>query len=62
MNETVKKQESKVKFYPIPTGARLTLETPESEMVSIEQLVSVAMHLQIDNPNQRVRYWIQVEG
>ena len=46
-------------FYPIPENTILTIETGEDNYVDINELISVAMHLSINRPGQKVRYWFQ---
>lgn len=50
-----------INFYPIPQNAHLIITTEERSS-SIEDLVSLAMHLSIDNPRRKVRYTIEIEG
>jgi len=55
-------QKPKVEFYPIPEGTVLTLESKDEQSATVEELISVLMHLSINREGQKVKYWIQLEG
>jgi hypothetical protein len=47
-------------LYPIPANASLTIQTEENT-VTAEELVSVAMHLSLSQPERKLQYWIRLE-
>ncbi len=55
--EQVQKQ---INFYPIPRAASLIISTDEN-FATAEELVSVAMHLSLNQPGRKLQYWIRIE-
>lgn len=55
-------KDPKVNFVPVPEGIRLHFQLPGNEFVSISELLNLIMHLSIDNPNTKVRFWVEVEN
>ena len=53
---------SGIKFYPIPHGSTLILQSKEFETINISKLVNLLMHLSIEKPDLQVQYWLQLEG
>jgi hypothetical protein len=47
-------------LYPIPANAFLIISTEENT-VTAEDLVSLAMHLSLSQPERKLQYWIRLE-
>lgn len=61
MDEANQEKELQNRFYAVPKGTSLVFESKGEGFVSIKQLVDIATNISINNPDQQVKYWIQIE-
>lgn len=60
MKQETKPTQEQINFYPIPQHASLVISTDEN-FATAEELVSVAMHLALNQPDRKLQYWIRIE-
>lgn len=60
MEQQTKQTQEQINFYPIPQNASLVISTDEN-FATAEELVSVAMHLSLNQPGRKLQYWIRIE-